>query len=281
MTDTTNRKRQPAGVPTGGEFAHNEHDEAGGALVAQNDPFVFPDDADIDDLDTLNESQRARLAAIEDDMLATPHAARLEDGRVGIFWHERRGDNERDQRPDREARAILDEDGTISDFAYSIDHGDWESADDLQDEMNSRPLRESNLPDAPTETVNDEGQPVFTGSLYREGASGAEIGRSMRKSIDAAVKDGTLPEEFNYTVRATDLHGNRVVGIVYDIRGWKHGDNYGLTPGQTIYDQSPARCAKVERAERYLEKLVEAHDRKTVIDETTTQHAFTDMISQR
>lgn len=276
-----NQKRQPAGVPAGGEFASNEHDEASAMLSAPRDPFVFADDADIDDLDTLSTAHRARLAAIEDDMLAAPHAVKMEDGRVALFWHERRGENEKDQRPDRDARAILNDDGSISDFAYSIDHGEWESADDIQDEMNARELRESNLPAAPTQSVNDEGQTVFTGSLYREGATGSAIGSSMRKQIASAVADGTLPEEFDYTVRATDLDGNRVVGIVYDIRGWKHGDNYGLTPGQTVYDMSPTRCAKVERAERYLEKLVAAHDRKTVIDETTTQHAFTDMISQR
>ena len=34
MTDVSNRKRQPRGVPIGGEFAANEHDEAGGSLSA-------------------------------------------------------------------------------------------------------------------------------------------------------------------------------------------------------------------------------------------------------
>ena len=41
MTDTTNRKRQPKGVPVGGEFASNEHDEAGDALRA-NEPAPIP-----------------------------------------------------------------------------------------------------------------------------------------------------------------------------------------------------------------------------------------------
>lgn len=34
MTESTNRKRQPRGIPTGGEFAANTHDEANGSMLS-------------------------------------------------------------------------------------------------------------------------------------------------------------------------------------------------------------------------------------------------------
>lgn len=46
MSDQSKQKRQPTGVPTGGEFAGNEHDEAPGSLHreahAQNRSFLYP-----------------------------------------------------------------------------------------------------------------------------------------------------------------------------------------------------------------------------------------------
>lgn len=43
MTDRSNRKRQPRGIPTGGEFAANMHDEAAGALRGRPAPEAFED----------------------------------------------------------------------------------------------------------------------------------------------------------------------------------------------------------------------------------------------
>ena len=63
----SNQKRQPAGVPVGGEFAHNEHDEAG-ALAAPSSPA----------LDT--ESRLAELNAA--------HEAALEAEAAAWFAHE-------------------------------------------------------------------------------------------------------------------------------------------------------------------------------------------------
>lgn len=45
MSDQSKQKRQPTGVPTGGEFAHNEHDEAPGSLHSgqpTNRSFLYP-----------------------------------------------------------------------------------------------------------------------------------------------------------------------------------------------------------------------------------------------
>lgn len=39
MSDTSNQKRQPKGIPVGGEFAANEHDEAGALTTASTVPY--------------------------------------------------------------------------------------------------------------------------------------------------------------------------------------------------------------------------------------------------
>lgn len=278
------QSRQPKGIPVGGQFAQNAHDEAG-SLSEQSafDQIDWSLATDNDDPDSLIAPQRARLALLEDHILSRPHIADLGDGRVALFWHESGSENTLDRRPDREARAILDTEGNVHDFESRVGDGGYEPDEDFTSEVNADALRESNLPAEPTVSADEEGRPVYTGSRYVDGASAKQVSQSLRREIEKATKDGTLPDEFTYEVRGTDASGFGVVGVNIGIGTWKHGDNYGLIPGQSIYDQSPIRAAKVERAERVIEKLLESHDRKVVLaeDGTESQHAYALMHSIR
>lgn len=193
-----------------------------------------------------------------------------------MFWHERGSENTLDRRPLREARAILDEEGNVSLFQTNVDGEGWRDDADFERTLNSDPLPASNIPPAPARSVNDKGQHVYTGSQFRPGESGSQIARGVRKEIDAAVKDGTLPRDFNYEVRGTDASGYGVVGVSIGIGGWAHGDNYGLIPGQSIYDQSPARAEKLARAERVVERFLDDHNQRVVLDDSGTeeQHSY-------
>ena len=281
-------KRQPKGIPVGGQYAENAHDEAGSSLSVSGgyEDIDWDQAQDIDDLNDLSPEHRARIATLEDHILSRPHPVSLGDGRTALFWHERaNGMSTKDGGSVvREARAILNADGEVTHFEHKtgndlIDwHADFEPDSEMQDLMNAEPLPSGDVP-VPVLSTDDEGRPVRTGNRFKDGASAQEIARGVRSDISDAVDSGLLPKEFSYTTRGTGTDRSGVVSVVIDISEWKHGDNYGLLPGQSVYDHSSELTAKVQRAERVVEAILADHDRVVVLaeDGSETQHAYTSM----